>query len=207
MTFYETRFPTRIGKGATGGPERLVDVVSLRSGFEERNAIWAHSKQSWDVSVGIKSLDDLYEVRKLWEAVGGPLHAFRFKDPADWKSCPPLQTVAFNDQAIGTGDGSTIAFQLVKTYSAGAASYTKPIKKPVSGTVKIGVNGVQVVSGWTVDTTSGLVTFSVAPSNGHAITAGFEYDVPVRFVNSKLSTNLELYEAGVVSVELIEVRV
>lgn len=207
MTFYETRFPTGIGRNSVGGPVRVVDLVTLRSGYEEANAIWANSRRKWDVSYGIKTLDDLHSIISLWESMGGRLHNFRFKDPSDWKSCAPLQTVAFDDQSIGTGDGTTVEFQLQKTYSVGGASYARPIKKPVSGSVLIGVNGSSVGSGWTIDTTTGIVTFAVAPTDGHAVTAGFEFDVPVRFTSDELSTNIELYRAGTAQIELMEVKV
>lgn len=186
---------------------RVVDVVELRSGYEEANAIWTHSRRNWDVSYGIKSLNDLHSLIEFWEAMGGRLHTFRFKDRSDFKSCAPQTAIAFDDQVIGTGDGATTTFQLQKTYAVGSASYVRPIKKPVAGTVVVGVNGVNQASGWTVDTTTGIVSFSVAPTNTHAVTAGFEFDVPARFFNENLPTNLELFEAGTASVEIREIRV
>jgi uncharacterized protein (TIGR02217 family) len=207
MTFYEIQFPKDIGNNAVGGPMRVTDVVSLRSGFEEANAIWADSRRKWDVSYGIKSLDDLHTVIKFWEAMNGRLHTFRFSDPADMKSCAPLQTPAFDDQIIGTGDGTKVAFQLSKAYGVGvAASYHRTIKKPVPGTIKVGVNGVEVTSGWVADTTKGIITFSVAPVVGNLVTAGFEYDVPVRFASDNLSTNVELYRAGTTTIEVMEIK-
>lgn len=209
MTFYEQRFPTDIGGKAVGGPMRIVDLVTLRSGYEEANAIWQHARRQWDVSYGIKKLDDLHTVIQFWEAMGGRLHTFRFKDPSDWKSCAPQQTPAFTDQTIGTGDGAETEFQLIKVYAAGSASYSRDIKKPVASTVKVGVNGAELTEGvgYTVDTTTGVVTLTVAAPSGHAVTAGFEYDVPVRFMDESLSTQIELYQAGSASINMKEVRV
>lgn len=207
MTFYETRFPADIGAGATGGPRRVTDVVTLRSGFEERNSIWQHSRRQWDAAYGVKTADDLHSVIEFWEAMGGRAHAFRWKDWADFKSVAPRQAVTPTDQAIGTGDGATLAFQLVKAYATGGATYSRPIKKPVAGTVRVAVNGSEAMSGWAVDTTTGIVAFSVAPANGAAITAGFEFDVPARFDNDMLATQMELYHGGAASITIMEVRV
>lgn len=206
MTFYEHRFPADISGGAQGGPRRVTDVVELRSGHEERNSIWRHSRRRWDAATGVKSADDLAKVLEFWEAVGGRLHAFRWKDWLDYKSCRPGQTVTATDQAIGSGDGAKLQFQLVKIYAAGSASYSRPIRKPVAGTVKIAVAGIVQATGWTVDTTTGLVTFSSAPASGAAVTAGFEFDVPARFETDELSTLMEVYHAGAATIGIVEVK-
>jgi len=207
MTFYETRFPTNISYDVKGGPTRVTDIVTLRSGFEETNSIWANSRRKWDAAYGLKTHNDLHTVLSFWEAMGGRLHQFRWKDWADYKSVGPLTAITKDDQSIGTGDGAVVAFQLVKSYATGSANYSRPIKKPVSGTVLIALDGVNQASGWTVDTTTGIVTFSSAPGAGVAVTSGFEFDVPVRFNNDELSTSLEFYQAGTSSIDIIEVRV
>lgn len=208
MTFYETRFPTRIAGGAQGGPMRVTDVVSLRSGFEERNSIWQYSRRKWDAAYGVKDADDLHTVLAFWEAMCGRQHSFRWKDWADFKSVAPGQDVTALDQAIGTGDGATLSFQLIKTYAAGGASYVRPIRKPVAGTVRVAIDGTEKTAGvdFTIDTTTGLIAFAVAPGDTLAITAGFEFDVPARFDNDALSTQLENYHGGTASIDIIEVR-
>jgi uncharacterized protein (TIGR02217 family) len=111
------------------------------------------------------------------------------------------------DQAIGTGDGTTTAFQLVKRYASGAQSWTRTIAKPVTGTVRIVLAGVEQLSGWSVDTTTGDVTFTAAPGSGVAITAGFEFDVPVRFDTDVLDVTLDLERLGsITSIPLLELR-
>jgi uncharacterized protein (TIGR02217 family) len=208
MSFYEIQFPPDISGGASGGPMRVTDVVSLRSGYEEVNSIWQHSRRKWDASYGIKTANDLHAVIEFWEAMGGRANQFRWKDWADFKSVAPGQTVSSTDQTIGTGDGSTVAFQLVKSYGVGLASYSRPIKKPVSGSVKVNVAGDLVEGvGFTVDYTTGIVTLASAPGSGVAVKVGFEFDVPVRFDTDFLSTQLELYHGGTTSIPVIEVRI
>lgn len=209
MTFYETRFPPAIGAGATGGPTRLTDVVTLRSGYEEVNSIWQNSRRRWNASYGVKDVNDLHQVVEFWEAMGGRRHSFRWKDWADFKSVAPKNATSSADQTIGIGDGATVGFQLVKVYAAGAASYTRPIKKPVAGTVKVSVNGINLVQGvgFAVDTTTGIVALTIAPSVGQLVKAGFEFDVPARFDTDTLSTQIELYQAGVATIDIMEVRI
>ncbi len=120
MAFHEVRFPDDISRGARGGPERRTQIVELASGDEERNASWANSRRRYDVAYGIRRADDLAAVVAFFEARNGRLHGFRFKDWGDHKSsCPPSGTPSPTDQAIGTGDGATTAFQLVKHYASG----------------------------------------------------------------------------------------
>ena len=206
MTFHEIRFPTAIAFHSTGGPERKTEIVTLGSGFEERNGVWANSRRRYDVGSGVKTLDDLQAVIAFFEARMGQLYAFRFKDFADFKSCAPGAAPAPTDQAVATGDGSTKSFQLLKTYVSGPSSWTRAVKKPVAGTVRVALSGVEQTSGWSVNTTTGLVTFTSAPANGAPISAGFEFDVPVRFDTDSLSINLANFAAGEVpSLPLVEV--
>lgn len=207
MAFHEVRFPDNISRGARGGPERRTQIVELASGAEERNASWANSRRRYDVAYGIRRADDLAAVVAFFEARNGRLHGFRFKDWADFKTCLPSQAPGPSDQPIGTGNGSATLFQLVKRYTSGAHSWTRAITKPVAGTVTIALNGTPQPSGWSVSTTTGLVTFTTAPAAGVAITAGFEFDVPVRFDTDALDVTLDLERLGsITSIPLLEIR-
>lgn len=207
MAFHEVRFPDNISRGARGGPERRTQIVELASGDEERNASWANSRRRYDVAYGIRRADDLAAVVAFFEARNGRLYGFRFKDWGDYKSCLPSSTPSPTDQAIGTGDGAATAFQLVKRYTSGAQSWTRFIAKPVAGSVGISLNGVEQVSGWSVDTTTGFVTFSVEPGVGVTITARFEFDVPVRFDTDSLDVTLDLERLGsITTIPLLELR-
>ena len=207
MAFHEVRFPDNISRGARGGPERRTQIVELASGAEERNASWANSRRRYDVAYGIRRADDLAAVVAFFEARNGRLHGFRFKDWADFKSCLPSQAPGATNQPIGTGNGSATLFQLTKRYTSGAQSWTRAITKPVAGTVTIALNGTLQASGWSVSTTTGLVTFTTAPAAGAAITAGFEFDVPVRFDTDALDVTLDLERLGsITSIPLVEIR-
>jgi len=207
MTFHEIRFPTAIAFHSTGGPERKTEIVVLGSGFEERNGVWANSRRRYDVGSGVKTLADLHQTIAFFEARMGRLYAFRFKDFLDFKSCAPSAEVSPADQRIAAGDGTTTTFQLTKTYSSGPSSWTRAVRKPVAGTLRLALAGVEPTGGWNADTTTGLVTFAFAPAAGTAITAGFEFDVPVRFDTDSLSINLANFAAGEIpSIPLVEVK-
>ncbi|PPB79398.1 uncharacterized protein (TIGR02217 family) [Albidovulum inexpectatum] len=207
MAFHEVRFPDNISRGARGGPERRTQVVELASGGEERNASWANSRRRYDVAFGIRRADDLAAVVAFFEARNGRLYGFRFKDWADWKSCLPSGTPSPTDQAIGTGDGVTTDFQLVKAYASGGQTWTRTITKPVAGTVRVAVDGVEQFSGWSVDTTTGIVSFTTAPATGAAITAGFAFDTPVRFDTDTLDVTLDIERLGsITAIPLLEIR-
>ena len=207
MAFHEVRFPDNISRGARGGPERRTQIVELASGDEERNASWSNSRRRFDVAYGIRRADDLAAVVAFFEARNGRLHGFRFKDWGDHKSCLPSGTPSPTDQAIGTGDGATTAFQLAKRYASGGQTWVRTITKPVAVTVRVAFDGAEQLGGWTVDTTTGVVTFDTAPTAGVAITAGFEFDVPVRFDTDALDVTLDLERLGsITSIPLLEIR-
>jgi uncharacterized protein (TIGR02217 family) len=207
MAFHEVRFPDDISRGARGGPERRTQIVELASGDEERNASWANSRRRYDVAYGIRRADDLAAVVAFFEARNGRLYGFRFRDWADYKSCLPSQQPTPTDQGIGTGDGGTTMFQLVKNYASGAHTWTRTIGKPEAGSVTVAFDGVEQGSGWSVDTTTGLVTFGSAPTAGAVITAGFTFDVPVRFDSDTLDVTLDIERLGsITSIPLLEIR-
>ena len=207
MAFHEVRFPDNISRGARGGPERRTQIVELASGAEERNASWTNSRRRYDVAYGIRRADDLAAVVAFFEARNGRLHGFRFKDWADFKSCLPSQTPSPTNQPIGTGNGAATLFQLTKRYTSGAQSWSRAITKPVAGTVTIALDGTPQASGWSVSTATGLITFTTAPAAGMAITAGFEFDIPVRFDTDVLDVTLDLERLGSInSIPLVELR-
>lgn len=207
MAFHEIRFPTAIALGSAGGPSRRTEIVTLGSGFEERNAVWANSRRRYDVGYGVKSLNDMHAVIAFFEARMGRFHGFRFKDFSDFKSCAPNANVTPADQAIGAGDGSATQFALVKTYVSGPSSWTRAIPKPVLDSVRIAVGGIEQTSGWSVDTATGVVTFTSPPAGGAAVQAGFEFDVPTRFDTDTLSINLENFRAGdIPTIPIVEIR-
>ncbi|MBY6055379.1 DUF2460 domain-containing protein [Leisingera daeponensis] len=208
MAFHDVRFPDNIGRGARGGPRRRTQVVTLHSGHEERNGSWKRSRREYDVAFGIRSNDQLQNVIAFFEARNGRLFGFRFKDWADYKSGPaPSRAIDARDQVIGTGDGSTTAFQLQKAYGDDAASYARPITRPVMGTVRVAMDAVEQFSGWSVDATTGLVTFDAAPGAGVEIAAGFEFDVPCRFDTDSIDTTLDIERNGSIdSIPIIEIR-
>ena len=207
MAFHEVRFPDNISRGARGGPERRTQVVELASGDEERNASWANSRRRYDVAYGIRRADDLAAVVAFFEARNARLYGFRYKDWADYKSSLPSQVITPTDQQIGIGNGSLKTFQLAKRYTSGAQTWVRTIAKPVAGTVRVALGTVEQVSGWTLDATTGLVTFTTAPGAGVAVTAGFEFDVPVRFDTDMLDVTLDIERLGsITSIPLLEIR-
>ncbi len=210
IDFVEERFPTDIALGASGGPERNTEIVTLGSGREHRNQRWAHSRRRYEAGSGVKDVASLHRVLEFFEARRGPLVGFRYRDPLDWKSCLPNQTPAAFDQLIGLGEVGVTAFKLKKTYGADQRPYTRLISKPVAGTVSVSVDGtVQVAeSDYSIDFDTGTILFNVdkVPEVGVEVRAGFEFDVPVRFESDQMSINLSSFRAGQVpSIPILEV--
>ena len=208
MAFDEVRLD--IGGVPFGVPfrrRRRTEIARLGNGHEERNSLWARSYLAADLSTVARTLDQIHDIAAFWEARQGRARGFRMKDRTDWKSCKPNQTPAATDQVIGTGDGTTTEFQLSKTYPSGTQSYVREIAKPVAGTVLIALDGADQTSGWSVDTTTGVVTFASAPGDGVQVTAGFEFDVPVRFDTDDLGLTLLYQEEGQIdAIPVVEIQ-
>lgn len=194
--FHEVRFPLRLALGVSGGPVRRTEIVNLSNGREQRNSRWRNARRSYDAGSGVKSVADLYEVLAFFEARGGQLYGFRFRDPVDFKSCGPLVAASATDQVIGAGDGVHTVFQLVKTYADAGGGFERMIAKPVAGSVVVAIDGVVLAEGWSVDLATGVVTFAAPPVAGAVVTAGYEFDVPVRFDINRIDVSLSGFDAG-----------
>ncbi|WP_298126019.1 DUF2460 domain-containing protein [Brevundimonas sp.] len=198
MSFHEVSLPARLAFGSTGGVERRTEVVTLGSGFERRSTPWAQGRRRWLIGASLRSLADMAELVAFFEARRGRLYGFRFRDFMDFRSGAPGAMPAATDQAIGTGDGTTTQFQLVKG--------ERVIAKPVAGSVIVAVDGAPVEA--EAEAATGLVTLNVAPAEGAVVTAGFLFDVPVRFDADRIDVTLESFDAGrMAAVPLVEVRV
>lgn len=209
MAFHEIRFPTNLSFGSIGGPERRTEVVTLSSGHEERNMLWAHSRRRYDAGLGLRSLNDLETLIAFFEARGGQMHGFRWKDWSDFKSSAPMALPDPLDQLIGIGDGVKTLFQLQKSYVSGLQSYARPIRKPVAGTVLVAVSEDPKVEGleFSVNAETGEVTFVLPPELGTRVSAGFEFDVPVRFDTDRIQTSVASFQAGdAPNVPVVEIR-
>jgi uncharacterized protein (TIGR02217 family) len=209
--FHEVLFPLDIALRSAGGPERRTDIVTLGSGREERNARWMHSRRRYDAGYGVKTFDALQQVVAFFEERRGRLYGFRWRDRLDHSSAWPGSPPTPLDQVIGTGDGTRAAFQLVKTYGETFAPYARPIVKPVAGSLRVAVAGTEVSEGvaFALDATTGLVTFLAGhiPASGQTVTAGFQFDVPVRFDADYLEVDLSAFTAGAIpKIPLLEIR-
>lgn len=208
--FHEVLFPLDIALKSAGGPERRTEIVTLGSGREERNARWAHARRRFDAGYGVRSLEALAAVVAFFEERRGRLHGFRWRDRLDHASASTGAPDAL-DQPLGTGDGARTDFALTKTYGAAHAPYQRPIVKPVAGSVRVAVGGVEQTEGvaFSCDPTTGIVAFLAGhvPGVGVAVTAGFLFDVPVRFDTDYLEVDLTAFAAGAIpKIPLIEIR-
>ena len=213
MAFEEVRFDDEIAYGSTFSPAYSTRVKSSAAGYEARNANWSETRLTFDISTGIKKQIQLDILLGTFHAVKAKLIGFRFRDWSDFTSKGAYDTPAFDDQVIfGPALGGETQIQLIKTYTFGTTSTTRTIRKPVTGTVKVGVgtSGAPVELtegiGFTVDTTTGLITLSTPLVLNEYVTAGYEFDVPVRFDVDALPIELDAYKVGNFSVNLVEVR-
>jgi uncharacterized protein (TIGR02217 family) len=201
--FEDILFPIEIGSEASVSPAFSTSVVTNASGFEARNVNWQQARLRFDAGPGVRGDAELEALISFFRARRGAAVGFRFRDAYDYSSNGMSGAPTPADQLIGTGDGATSRFELTKTYGAGEK---RRITRPVAGSVRIAVSGNELMTGWTLDAL-GTIQFTTPPPNGAAITAGFEFDVPIRFADDRLEVNRATFLAGEApSVPLIEIR-
>lgn len=181
MAFHEVLFPLPLSLESMGTPGWQTEVAQSASGAEQRNQRWSAALHVYDVAQSVRDVSDLETLMAFFHERRGRFHGFRFRDPLDNRSCAYGATPSATDQAIGIGDGTRATFQLRKRYGSGFDPFDRAIRKPVANTVTVALDGVEQSSGWSVDPATGIVTFQSAPGDGVAVTAGFRFDLPVRF--------------------------
>lgn len=219
MSFHDVRFPERISRGAASGPSASTSIIEVDSGGEQRVARWGQTRWRGDARKGMRSIDDCRDVLDFYRCRIGPAFSFRYKDWIDYATTPggttwipPPEAVTKDDAILGTGDASKTQFQLLKRYVSGPTTVVRNLTKPVSGTVKVALDGVLKAEGsdYTVNYATGIVTFTAAPAVGVVVTAGCEFDVPVRFgsdidIDGLMAAVENFSQASIPSVPLVEV--
>lgn len=196
MSFLEIRFPESISFNSSSILQFNTTIINTKNGNESRNINWNTNKMKYNIINGIKTIDELNEITSFFRNVKGCGYGFRFKDWSDYSA---------TTQQIGLGDGTTTEFRLIKTYIISGNIYTRKITKPIISTIKIYLNSIETTD-FSIDLTTGLITFNTAPTIYTIITADFEFDVPVRFNSDILEITLETINTGKVKeLELIEI--
>ena len=198
QAFDDILFPIALGREVEVTPEFSTAIVTSAGGREARNSGWSSARTRYDVGPGIRAEADIATLLDFFRARMGPARGFRLRDPFDAVSGTPLSAT---DQAIGTGDGIRTRFALVKHYGA----TERRITRPVAGSVVVAVDGVATAA-FTLGE-GGWIDFDSAPPPGSNVTAGFAFDVPVRFADDQLSVSHATFRAGTApSVPLVEIR-
>ena len=147
---------------------------------------------TYDVGPGVRSEADIAVLLSFFRARMGPARGFRLRDPFDWRGV---------DETLGTGDGITTRFALARHYGEMA----RRITRPVTGSVTVTLDGVATTAFSVID--GGFVELDDAPAAGVAVTASFDFDVPVRFAQDTLSVSRATFLAGAAAnVPLVELR-
>ena len=205
QAFDDVLFPLALGRDATVTPEFATSVTITASGFERRNSLWSDARLRFDVGPGVRSEAELGTLIAFFRARRGQARGFRLRDPSDYSSCGMTGAPTPLDQRIGTGDGLTARFALVKHYGEGTEAQRRRVTRPRADSVTVSIDGVET-DGWSLED-KGVILFAEAPGEGAAISAGFLFDVPVRFAEDRLDISGAAFAAGEApSVPLIELR-
>lgn len=199
--FADVSFPLSIGREASVETVTSTAIASGAGGWEQRNSEWAEARLTFDAGPGLRSDQDLAQLIAFFRARRGPAQGFRFRDPMDDSSAATSEHISPHDQTLGVGDTTGTSFPLLKHYGG----VSRRITRPVSGTVRVAIDGIET-SAWSLGPL-GLVEMDDPPAAGSVVTAGFQFDVPVRFAEDRLTISRATFQAGeAVSVPLIEVR-
>jgi uncharacterized protein (TIGR02217 family) len=206
QAFDDIAYPLALGREASVTPEFSTTVMVSASGFEKRNSLWGDARLRFDVGPGVRSETELGTLLAFFRARRGAARGFRLRDPSDNSSNAMTGTPTAVDQVLGTGDGVTASFPLVKRYGDGTDPQVRRITRPVAGSVKVSVNGTLLTSGWSLGAL-GVITFAAPPVSGSVVRAGFLFDVPVRFAEDQLQLAGTSFAAGEApSVPVVEIR-
>ena len=214
MAFQEEVFPALLLVGSSGGPTWDKEVIRYGQGSRFVNENINYSVYRFTLK-HIEQTNDLWsDIIEFFEGLGGPTNGFLLLNPFDQTSLGPLDTPTISDQSLGLlSGGNTI--QLVKNYITGSNSETKPIYKPIAGTVRVSwASGSPLTLAertesvdWTIDATTGLITILTSPLPDQPIFAGYKFYTPVALEDSDQLSNINFFSsvaASLSSLNLVE---
>ena len=192
MAFFEQQLDLGFDYGALGGASYRTLINRSGGGAEQRSKRWIYPLRRWQV--GERTLDDSLTLyfQSFHAAVSGSFDGFRYKDWLDYRATYLPESGARGSTTQGVcfpevGNGVITSFQMVKRYSIGGRNTDRVIKKPVAnGELLVYKDNVLQLSGFNVDTTTGLIIFSAPPAATSRITWSGEFDVPARFEQDEL---------------------
>ena len=177
--------------------EHKTAVFESMSGKEQRNVLWANGRVRGDVATGIQTEAELDKVVSLFRNVKGRAYPFAIRDWSDYDLA--------NTQ-IGTGDGTTTAFQIIKTYNDGISTYTRNITTVEAGSVTSVNIGTTANTDFTIDLNTGIITFATPPASGETITIPQgSFFVKVRFDTDQLTLQLDAFKLGNATIPIVEI--
>ena len=170
----EPLFPALAGLGwsVKRSPVWKTRAQQAISGKETRLADWSYPAWHWaltfDFLRATPSAAEFQSLAGFFNQRQGAFGTFLYADADD---------NAVTGQSLGAGDGATVSFQLVRAFGG----FIEPVLAPnvVNAVYLAGV--VQSPSAYSVNPTTGLLTFTAAPASGAAITADFSYYFRCRF--------------------------
>lgn len=187
-------FPTDISNGSVGGPVFKTFVQTTQSAYEQRIALWPYGRHYFEVQYGVKTALQGQTLLYFFHSMLGKTYGFRYLDPFDNRSCNITDEPAADDQVlIASAAGGETTQQLFKSYVTGGQTTNRPITKPITGTILLEINTVPQVetTNFTVDYTTGIITFNTPLTATDLVTAGFKFHVPCRFDMDRLPMSLQ----------------
>ncbi len=211
MTFHDVTLPEGFEYRSGAGAGFATIVQSTASGHEWRIATQSQARHRLSLNILNWTKEEAKTLKAFALARRGALHSFKVKDFSDYTSHEDGESApGSEDQFIGTGDGETVTFQLVKRYEAdGPSEYTRTITLPVTGTVLVALDGEEVPDADYTVNGQGQIVFDTAPEEGAEITAGFQFYINARFsldVDKWLRLSAEAFDVwNVGMVDVVEV--
>lgn len=174
MAFFEQQFPPEISANMTGGPRFLTSKAFMAGGQRITNRLSQYPLREYSLAHPVQQGSQFDQLRAFFYVVGGDADGFRFKDWSDYRVVAAQSSATLISGAV---------YQLNKTYTFGARTFTRPIYKPVSGAqiFRTRSGSTSNITGTSaMDATTGRVTVT-----GHVVgdvyTWSGQFDVPVAF--------------------------
>jgi len=206
--FLEERLPAQIRMGARFTTAYQVEVVPTAAGAEYRRLIHPFPRRRGLIDFTLLRADVAAGVLDLYDRAYGRFAGFRVQDPDDYSTNGQSGTPTMLDMPLLYVSAGV--YQLIKQYGLGGSPIAigrpyRTLFKPVAGSVVVAKNGSLVSSGVSVDTTTGRVTITPAPTHpADVMTAGCHFDIPCRFDSDLEQEFLAKEVRNIASLDIVE---
>ncbi len=171
-----------LSSGVHGKNRRATSRLMTEGGAETVVSLWSQALREYELATVPRTIDQWREIEALHEITAAGAFGFLLEDPKD-------RTVASGQGKASLVSGSTYQLKKRYTFQGSSQYHDRVITRPKSTGLAVTYNG-STIGGWTLDATTGRITFGSPVADPTLLGWSGDFYVPVHFTQDEIDWEL-----------------